>query len=197
MRNIVLLTTCTNRKRRSVPDERLARNLPKGPIDCVAKEWVDRLRAAHFSENLMAGELYGGRGFREARVLAHNLASRLMIISAGCGLISSHDMVPPYGLTITPNSEDAIQRRIIEEMALPEEWWLALNQEFHSPFPISNMIRGALRTTFVFALSAAYFRLIGDELIQLDADELSRVRIAGLRPNEKIPKKLSLNTLPK
>ena len=58
------------------------------------------------------------------------------------------------------------------------------------------MVREQTDTVFIFALSANYFQLIEQDLLQLEGHELGRVRIAGLRPREKTPDRLSPFCMP-
>jgi hypothetical protein len=194
MNEIAIITTCTSRKRAPVPDVMLARNLPISGITEVAKEWTTRLKAAE--PIIQARDLYSGRTFREAANVAGRVGAKLMIISAGYGLISDGHKMSPYGLTITPHSDDSVSKRLTSIKFNPPDWWKALNQEFGLTSPISDAIRRAPKMTFIIALSGSYLKLIKNDLLLLDNEEIQRVRLTGLRPSERIPQRLIQVTLP-
>lgn len=95
----LVITSCTNRKRRPVaPDMRMG-SLPKASLDGLAGAWQQRLA----NEKVLhpATDLYGGRSFQEARSVANELRATLLIVSAGLGLIEGASAVPAYGCTST------------------------------------------------------------------------------------------------
>jgi hypothetical protein len=194
MGEIAIITTCTNRKRAPIPDALLARNLPVSTMTEVAREWSVRLKTAN--PVIHAKDLYAGRAFREATNVAERVAAKFMIISAGYGLIPDDHQMAPYDLTITPHSDDSISKRLTSIQFDPQDWWEALNQEFGLTAPISDAIRKAPETTFIIALSGSYLRLIRNDLLRLDDEEIQRVRLTGLRPSENIPRRLASVTLP-
>src|SRR3546814_17650769 len=96
----LILTTCTNRKRKAVPDALQASALDRGNLDSLVSDWSGRLSVT--SERYAAGDLYGGRGFQDAAVVADRVSAPLMIVSAGLGLISSPTLVTPFPPTVLP-----------------------------------------------------------------------------------------------
>lgn len=67
----LVITTCTNRKRQSVTGELRICTLPSAHLADLAAEWGDRLSSAEV--RFPAHEIYGGRGFQEARSVAREL----------------------------------------------------------------------------------------------------------------------------
>src|SRR5215468_4333177 len=95
---LMVVTTCTDRKRFPVPSNLNAHRLRQGHQDCVAAEWVARVWKAPPAAS--AREVYCGRSFQEALAAARGTQTSLRIISAGLGLIDEQDSVPAYNLTL-------------------------------------------------------------------------------------------------
>src|SRR6266853_4223936 len=122
---LTVITNCTSRK--AVPATRRlqARSMPKGTLREISKEWKRRLGAA--DKRVAAKELYQGRAHCEAMKAARLAQTPLRVISAGMGLITETDRIPPYSLTISDNQADSISRRVANGVAFsPQEWWAAL-----------------------------------------------------------------------
>lgn len=155
---------------------------------CVAADWCGRLRTADVL--YPAAEVYGGRGFKEAVEAASLLDARLMIVSAGLGLIDAARPVPPYASTILHDAPDGVPARVTDEFSAPG-WWAALTNG--SPFAVS--LREATDNhvgLILAALSDAYIEMVSAELMSLPEATLSRLRLftrasigrvpCGLRP---------------
>jgi hypothetical protein len=118
-----IVTGCTNRKRGTPSATLCAHTLTEGTLEQVATEWIGRIGNA--KDALQAGNLYVGRGFQEARKAANALDAKHFIVSAGLGVVSTDELVPPYSLTITRTSNDCILSKVPTGVT-PTDWWTSL-----------------------------------------------------------------------
>jgi len=178
----VIITTCTNRKRKAVSDElRICALKPTGLAE-VAGQWGRRLASA--DELHLPAAIYGGRGFQEARSVASALDARLLIVSAGLGLIDAIDEIPSYACTIVTGVSDSVASRV-EGAFSSAQWWSALNRV--SPFGLTlhDAVDGSDGLIFA-ALSDAYIEMVADDLLALPSDVLGRLRLFTRAPLERV-----------
>ena len=176
--DLVLITTCTHRKRGVISEHLQASALKSGPQESVLKEWCSRIIDA--AKPRVASMVYCGRGFKEALAASSTTAKNLFIISAGLGLISHDTMIAPYNLTISRSSSDSLSKKITDDF-LPESWWTGLNTSLRGrKNPICELIKENPSSHFIIALSSAYFSLIRSDLLLLSDLELQRLAIVGL-----------------
>jgi hypothetical protein len=178
----LVITTCTNRKRKPIPDSLHMSALPHAPIADLAVDWVRRLVAV--ADVFPACDIYGGRSFQEALLAADLLDARMLVASAGLGLIAADARVPPYACTVLVDATDSIASRVIGDYS-GSNWWQALGAV--SPFSRS-LQRVAQETDGLIcaALSDAYIEMIADDLCALPADVLARVRLFTRAPLDRI-----------
>lgn len=178
----VIITTCTNRKRKAVSEElRFCGMNPAGLAE-VAGQWAQRLASAN--EHHLPAAIYGGRGFQEARSVASALDARLLIVSAGLGLIDATVEIPPYACTIVAGASDSVASRV-EGAFSSARWWSALNSV--SPFGLTLPdALGASGGLILAALSDAYIEMIADDLLALPSDVLGRLRVFTRAPLERV-----------
>lgn len=188
----LVLTSCTNRKRRPVPESLRASSLPRAELSEFAARWGCRLASAH--PRFRASDVYGGRAFQEAVAAARLMDSRLLIVSAGLGLIDSSEQVPPYACTILANAPDSIASRVTDDFT-PASWWRELNLVSPYSLPVREAV---LATTGVVcvALSEAYLEMVAAELIDLPMAELERLRVFTRTPTERVPSALRRFVMP-
>lgn len=188
----LVITTCTNRKRKPVPDNLHAAALRQGEMTDVAEEWVRRLASA--SDLYPASDLYGGRGFQEAVLAAEILGGELLVASAGLGLIEARAEIPAYACTILTDAPDSIVARTQGAFA-PTAWWVALAS-------VSPHHRGlgelASRSSGLIcaALSDSYLDMLSADLVALPKPVLSRLRIFTRAPTDKIASGLRSFVMP-
>jgi hypothetical protein len=194
MNEVAIITTCTNRKRAPIPDGMLARSLARSTLEEVAKEWHQRVGGPH--PVIRAKDLYAGRAFREALDVSDRIGAAFMVISAGYGLVFGNQLISAYGLTTARHSPDAISKRLQSNSFKPSDWWSALNRQNGAISPISMTVRESPKTQFIIALSASYLKLVTNDLLCLEDDEIQRLRLTGLRPSETIPRRLAPVVLP-
>jgi hypothetical protein len=177
-----VITTCTNRKRRPIESALIASKLPQALIDDVASEWGGRLSAA--ADRFPARDIYGGRSFQEAALAAELLGARLLIVSAGLGLVNAGDRVPPYACTVVVDAPDSIASRVVDGYSVAD-WWRALNAV--SPFskPLAAVV-GSTDGLICAALSDTYIEMIADELCRLPPAALARLRLFTRAPLKRV-----------
>lgn len=178
----IVITACTSRKRKPVGESLRMSAVPQLPIAALAADWGRRLEAA--TDVYPAGEIYGGRSFREATLAAQSLDARLMIVSAGLGLIDADSIVPSYGCTVLPDTGDSIATRAVGAYSVTD-WWQALKSK--SPFAQSlSSVTGQSGGLICAALSEAYIELIVGEIRSLPTDTLMRLRLFTRTPPERV-----------
>src|SRR5260221_7839189 len=147
-----VITNCTSRKAAPATRRLHARSMPKGTLREVSKEWKRRIRTA--GKRIAAKELYQGRAHCEAMKAAQLAQTPLCVISAGMGLITETDRIPPYSLTISDNQADSISRKAVNGVAFsPQEWWAALGSNGIRTRSLAEVIARSKKKVFVLALS--------------------------------------------
>lgn len=182
---ISLVTLCTNRKRLAASPTLRARTLPSGTQPFLADLWARRVYNAR--DRVPAARLYAGRGFREALATVDGDASRLWVASAGLGLVRGTDDVPPYDLTLSPSSQDAVQGRVHGGAFEPANWWMTINSALPSRSTLRLLVSSRPDDLFVLTLSESYSPLLIDDIAQLAAADLDRLRIVGSMRKERLP----------
>ncbi|MEQ1934119.1 MAG: hypothetical protein ABL962_09600 [Fimbriimonadaceae bacterium] len=155
----------------------------------MAREWKRRLGDA--SSRVLAGNLYQGRAFLEAKEAARLAQSPLQIISAGLGLISAVDEIPSYSLTISEGHADSISRRVREAEDFKTcQWWTALRSAGVRRRSLADEVASSRNGLFVLALSPVYLGLVMKDLLDLSSNNLERLRIIGPRKETDLPEEL-------
>lgn len=173
MSQVVLITTCTRRKR-ALPNENAHfRKIPRGEVNAAAQQWLERLSS--LGSTTRADQLYSGRAFAEARRAADHLNAPLKIVSAGLGLIDAESEVPSYEATIALGSLDSISSHL---NVTPEQWWAALKQCRRFQWPSDEAL-------LLVAASGPYLRMIEQDLLTLPINRLrifTRTQTGALPP---------------
>lgn len=188
----LVITTCTNRKRKPVPAAQHASTLSKALMSDIAVQWVRRLGAA---EHLYAaGEIYGGRAFQEAVMASDLLGARLMIVSAGLGLVDASQPVPPYACTISVDAADNIGGQVTGDFSA-QAWWRTLSAI--SPYR-QDLVDAAQEAggLICVALSDLYIEMIAPDLIALPPALRSRLRLFTRAPRVNIAAELHPYVMP-
>lgn len=161
----LVVTWCSAAKRvtRSVS----AAQLEHGAQPALAAEWLRLLHAAPTAGP--AVEVYGGRGFRLARLAADVAGADLAIVSAGLGWVSSSTRIPAYDLTISRGGLRAKSHSNFD----PSSWWShVVAGPFSSP-PSRDL---AARPRVLVCVSRAYAPFMNAALAGVPA---GRLRIFG------------------
>lgn len=178
----IVITACTNRKRKSVPDRLSIGGLGKASLPQLAADWGCRLDAA--ADRFPAKEIYGGRGFQEAVAAADAIDARLMIVSAGLGLVEASSEVPPYACTIVLGVQDSISCQVDGPFSATR-WWAELGRV--SPFDLGlRDVAAAENGLILAALSDAYIDMVAGDLAALPLSVRSRLRLFTRAPRTRI-----------
>lgn len=188
----LVFTTCTNRKRKPVSDSLHVSSLQSGALPEVASAWGARIRDVE--PRYAAHDIYGGRGFQEAVTASKALGARLLIVSAGMGLIDASIKIPPYACTILTDSPDSISNRVAGGVA-PSDWWRELTAA--SPFSIPTACAVTSSSGLICAaLSDVYIGLFADDLIALPPAHLQRLRLFTRAPVARVPEPIRPFVMP-
>lgn len=188
----VVITSCTNRKRIAPAQGLTASRLRRGDLKAVAAAWEERLRSA--DRQVLASDLYCGRGFRQAEGAAITERAGFFVVSAGLGFVPATARVPSYSLTVAAGSADNILSRISGAMTAAD-WWKALARTS----PYGQSIAKAVeehKGPILVALPAGYLGMIAHDLLALPARTRSRLRIFTLTPPEVLPEGLRSSVMP-
>lgn len=188
----LVITSCTNRKRKPVEAGLLANTLANDDLPTVAADWRDRLKVA--ANKYPAVEVYGGRAFQEARLAAEKVGGRLLIISAGLGSVEASRPIPSYACTIQRGAHDNIAAKIKSGFSI-SAWWAQLKKTspFHTDLPSTLEESKGL---ILVALSEGYFELIADDLLRTDESSLARLRIFTRTRASRLPAELQASVMP-
>ena len=190
---VLIVTSCTGRKRFETPPHLDVSNLPMGNLKMVSEKWV----ASCKTEVTLypPKRLYIGRPMVDARRACNLANSDLNIISAGLGLISDHNRIPSYNLTVQKQSPHSIQTKIIEPIE-PKQWWEYLNIAQQKKNPVANLVSNNKGQLVLIACPKNYAKLIEDDLLTLEKSDFERVRIIGPKTYENFPKQIQKIILP-
>ncbi|MEK8030993.1 hypothetical protein AACH06_09220 [Ideonella sp. DXS29W] len=181
----IVITNCTARKRSREQVISSAEIKHAASVRDLAGQWVRLTRGR--PTVAAAGELYGGRSFRDAAVAAESCQGDLYVISAGFGLVSNTALLPNYALTIA-DGEGSIAAMLAHFDASAADWWAALCAELGSPGAVARLLRRRQDALVLLALPSTYLQMVGPELGDLTAQELRRLRVftslAGARQLE-------------
>ncbi|MDR6846953.1 hypothetical protein [Sphingomonas sp. BE137] len=188
----LVITTCTNRKRKPVSDRLHVSALPQAKIADLATDWASRLSAA--PAVFAASEIYGGRAFQEAVLAAEILDAQLMVVSAGLGLVFGNERVPPYSCTVLIDAPDSVGARVLGDFSIGR-WWQALSAV--SPYRQSlHDVAEVHRGLICAALSDNYIGMIADDLLSLPDEVRGRLRLFTRAPLVKVASDLRPFVMP-
>lgn len=188
----IVITTCTNRKRKPVAARLHAGDLKKGSIAQVAAEWGERL--VETCETYPASTLYGGRSFRDAMVAADKVGAELLIVSAGLGLVGARMQVPSYACTVISGAADSIAAPVTEDFSRAN-WWKELRQL--SPFTMELADLADVRTGLIMAaLSEGYVEMMLEEFLMLPEERRGDLRLFTRTPQKRIAAQLQPYLMP-
>lgn len=151
-----VVTNCTSKKRFAAAPRQMARTMERSDVRGLSRDWCSR----RMDEGAVAArDLYQGRSFKIAERSAEQAGASLFAVSAGYGLISADDLIPPYSVTVSGDSEDNVLT--MAGGAKASAWWEALE-------PLTSTIANLAEFDLVMlALPAAYLLMIESELESL------------------------------
>lgn len=191
---VVLVTNCTARKSARPEPLLCAGSLPASGISTLASEW--RRRARRALDRIPAGELYAGRGFRQAYGVAIRLGCDIQVVSAGFGVVAIDEPMPAYSLTVSPGSPDSVlSRSLPRREATAAEWWEALTS-LSGVSDLNAALRRAKSALIVLALPAPYLAMVEADLLAMTSRDLERIRIVGPKRLDSVPAALHGYVMP-
>jgi hypothetical protein len=122
------------------------------------------------------------------------LDGRLLIVSAGMGLIDASTEIPSYACTILTDSPDSISNRVDGGVA-PADWWRELTAASLFAMTVASTVASSIGLICA-ALSEAYIALIADDLIALPLAHLQRLRLFTRAPAARVPEPLQPLVMP-
>lgn len=193
MRPLILIP-CTDRKRLRPEESLRARDLRRGSISEVAKEWGERVHLArHLSK---PHGVYCGRSFKEAKDAAEELGAELVVISAGLGLVRQQDEIPTYSLTVSNGRADSIGSKIEDSNWSGQQWWKAIGTQTAAITSLRDTLEASEPSLVLISLSSSYARLLSGELAGLEGGLLKRLRIFGAGLSGCLPAEVAEAVMP-
>ncbi len=177
----LLVAPCSARKMKLPVASLCANKLPRGTQAAVAEAWLARLASAPRERLTPSRELYAGRTYQRIRALSEQAGYRLLVISAGLGLVESSTAVPSYDLTLSPSAMHSLRTKIASRI-VPSAWWEAVQQ---GPYATSVAALGKGNGRVLVALTHSYAEMVGRSLASLPPSVRGRLRIfgSGLAPH--------------
>jgi hypothetical protein len=181
-----VVATCSARKQKLPVSTLLAESLPPGPQTSIGAVWLERLAQVEAKDLFPARDLYGGRSFQRILALSEKGGYRLLVISAGLGLLDASSKVPSYDLTLAPAMRQSVPARVTSQFE-PSEWWETV---VSGPYSIAmkSLSEGSGRV--LISLTHSYADLVGQSLSVLPPATRSRLRIFGSGLRSHLPTSL-------
>ena len=173
------ITSCTNRKSKVGNDWHFSINEDGGSLLVSAIQWATYVRGVIRSavDVVKVSQLYQGRSFTESVRVARTLRARLLVVSAGLGLIDIEDLAFPYNLSVS-DRDNALFRLISRTGSTNSQWWAALRNAGLGRGSIASIVeREAADGKVLIALPSTYLSMVSHDLISLSDESLVRVRI--------------------
>jgi hypothetical protein len=197
VRNVIVITSCTNRKKKGGSVLALEGTERVCSLGELAALWKQKVQAVDERELSAAVDLYAGRSITEARRAADKLAAPLYIVSAGHGLVRGEDVIPAYDLTTSATPENALHRCLLRLEQSPADWWQALVEAFGKQRSLVELVAASSSAVVMLAVPSAYLRLLADELAQLSDEAVARLRIVtSAHGASSLPVRLQAAALP-
>ena len=159
VQKLTIVVTCTDRKSAQPEPALMVRNLAPGSIAERSDLWTAGLEGA--AHRVPLRQLYRGDAWTQALRLettarATGFHPRLIVASAGLGLVEADVSSPPYAATFTPRQADSVGSTQIEAQA----WWQSLTSR-------SASTRDHLRDPTLLVLSKSYADAMHQDLGEL------------------------------
>jgi len=171
-----IITPCSARKSATAALGLRASKVARGSLRAVSAQWRERLEAA--TPSISAADLYRGRAFQRARILAEDVGASLYVVSAGLGLVRGDQHVPAYDLTLADEAGSASIGRRVRARFSPVAWW---DEVSVGPFAqsLESVFQGKGSGLVLIALSRPYASLLLPHLEQLSPARKKRIRLFG------------------
>ncbi len=183
----VVISNCSKRKRVPLDPALHAKDIAPGATGEVATRWMERLKTA--APVGRALDVYGGRAFVEAVAAARIAQGRLLVVSAGLGLIDSETDIPAYGLTTIRRDPDCILNKTGDTAAA---WWAALSDRSIFNSAALDYEEGPI----LAALPSGYLAMVAEAWAAWPAERLARLRLFTKEQPNGLPDVLSAAWMP-
>jgi hypothetical protein len=191
---LIIAVNCTSRKTAKAGRSLSARDLGRGEVAQLAREWRSRVQNSD-AKAVPARELYSGRAFALASRTAESAGADLYVLSAGMGFVKQDTLVPPYNLSVAPDTDDCILARSRAERFTASEWWAALHDAPRAR-PMAKLLSDRPKAMLVLAATRPYIEMVEDELTSLTAAQVTRLRIVGPTRASALPEFLQASVMP-
>lgn len=191
---LIVVVNCTSKKTAAAGEGLCARNLERGDVAYLAKEWRSRVEGAS-AQQVPARELYSGRAFALASNMAERAGADLYVLSAGMGFVKQDALIPPYNLSVAPGTDDCILLRAGGEPFTASQWWAALH-ETQGARPLVDLLSQRPNAMLILAATGPYIKMVEAELASLTATQISRLRIVGPTRANGLPEILRPSVMP-
>lgn len=172
----IIVTACSNRKRKEVPAELRASSLPEGPLENLVQEWLERIGQAE--SVISVQDLYAGRSFRLAQSASRSLGAKLYFVSAGLGMLGEDASVPIYDLTVSPTSpQNVLAKATDRDLIGPADWWRELTRRSHLGTSMSKVAVKSTPSLILIGLPSTYVKMLDDDLAEISDSVLDRLRL--------------------
>lgn len=187
----LVITTCTGSKAQAAPHPHRVSTLGRGTVAELGKAWGVQIAQG---ARIPAHALYAGRAFQIPARLGAARGDRVLIVSAGLGLIDADSQVPPYECTVLSGKHDSIAARASDPFT-PAIWWRVVQSV--SPFALDLAHEvAASKGLILAALSEAYLEMLSADLLALPAKDLARLRLFTRAPRSRVPQALRPALMP-
>jgi len=192
-RPLVLLVTCSARKRIPIHPQLQLRSISSGDPLARLEEWKSRLVSVE-AASVPAVALYAGDHWSAARLAidharAWNPKSQLWVMSAGYGIVAGEVLVKSYSATFARGQDSVFRRGSTDDRrGVISAWWKGLPHES----TVENLLSDPSEPVMLIAGGSDYIEALRVEIeaAAADANRLNRLfvisagsrDIAGLLP---------------
>lgn len=154
---LYILTNCTSGKKLLPKNKHLFRNYQSNDINKTIFEWKKNLLDTSIS--IEAQELYKGVSWKAVldakEEFNKEYETKLLISSAGYGLIDSRKKIIPYGITFSRNQLDSISQKFSNI-----DWWNGINEFPETAFDNITAIFICLSQEYINSMHTYLVKLI-------------------------------------
>ena len=185
------VTICAKQKRHRVSPSATPVEFAAGPQAALTNRWQATL--ASLPPVTPGHRLYAGRAFGLVRDLTGAGSGRLLIISAGLGLVDGASELPIYGLTVSRGVAESISDRVTGGFDPPAWFARMLDGRFSLGWDEAFKPNGG---RVLVALTRPYAEMVGPSLAGLPEGLRARLRIFGAGLSPVLPSTLAAYVLP-
>lgn len=161
MRKLTIVVNCTDRKSTTPGTDLRIRSLPAGDMESRFAVWGSNVSRA--AQRIPLLNLYQGEAWRQAKGLAEDASTqgfevRMLVASAGLGLIEVDQDAPAYAATFASGHADSVT----DDLKQLPDWWSLL-----SGLPQSTVLAEHSDDTMLLVLSENYARAMDRDLTEL------------------------------